>query len=72
MRLSLTATLVILGALLTTPAMAWDANASAVALKKGASKNANFSKGVAVFTHPKGGLMFEAAVGGQKFSFTPK
>lgn len=51
---------------------ALDAAASAVALKKGASKNANYSKGVAVFTKPKGGLMFEASVGGQKFSFTPK
>ncbi len=31
-----------------------------------------YRKGMAVFVHAKGGLMFEAAVGGQKFSFTPK
>ena len=49
-----------------------DASASAVALKKGASKDANYRKGVAVFTKPKGGLMFDASVGGQKFSYTPK
>jgi len=45
------------------------ANASAVALKPGVSKSANFDKGVAVFTHPKGGLMVEAAIGGQQFTF---
>ena len=45
------------------------ANASAVALKPGVSKSASFDKGVAVFTQPKGGLMFEAAVGGQQFTF---
>ena len=32
----------------------------------------NYSKGIAVFVHTKGGLMYEAAIGGQKFSFTPK
>jgi len=47
------------------------ANASAVALKPGVSKSANFEKGVAVFTQPKGGLMFEAAIGGQQFTFVP-
>jgi len=25
-----------------------------------------------VFTHTKGGLMYEAAIGGQKFKFKPK
>jgi lipid-binding SYLF domain-containing protein len=45
------------------------ANASAVALKPGVSKSANFDEGVAVFTQPKGGLMFEAAIGGQQFTF---
>jgi lipid-binding SYLF domain-containing protein len=45
------------------------ANASAVALKPGVSKSASFDKGVAVFTQPKGGLMFEAAIGGQQFTF---
>ncbi len=50
----------------------FSAQASAVAVKKGASKDADFDNGVAVFTLPKGGLMFEASVGGQKFSFEPK
>lgn len=48
------------------------AQASAVAIKKGASKNADFDKGVAVFTQTRGGLMFDASVGGQKFTFEPK
>jgi len=28
-------------------------------------------KGMAVFTYAKGGLMYEASIGGQKFSFEP-
>lgn len=47
------------------------ADASAVALKAGASADATFKNGIAVFTLPKGGLMVEAAVAGQKFSFQP-
>ena len=31
-----------------------------------------FRKGMAIFTVAKGGLMYEASVGGQKFKFTPK
>ena len=31
-----------------------------------------FHKGMAVFTVAKGGLMYEASIGGQKFSYTPK
>jgi len=31
-----------------------------------------FHKGMAVFTVAKGGLMYEASVGGQKFSYTPR
>ena len=49
---------------------AFAANASAVAIKAGASAQARFQDGVAVFTQPNGGLMFEAAIGGQKFTFT--
>lgn len=30
-----------------------------------------YRKGMAVFVHTIGGLMYEASVGGQKFSFTP-
>lgn len=32
---------------------------------------AKYYKGMAVFTHAKGGLMYEASVGGQKFKFEP-
>ncbi len=32
----------------------------------------SYLKGIAVFVHTKGGLMFEASIGGQKFNFTPK
>lgn len=31
----------------------------------------DYTKGMAVFVHAKGGLMYEAAIGGQKFSFRP-
>jgi lipid-binding SYLF domain-containing protein len=47
------------------------AQASAVAATAGAAANADYSNGVAIFTITKGGLMYEASVGGQKFSFTP-
>ncbi len=38
----------------------------------GAQAKTNYHKGMVVFTHAKGGLMYEAAIGGQKFSFEPK
>jgi lipid-binding SYLF domain-containing protein len=31
-----------------------------------------YHKGMAVFTVAKGGLMYEASIGGQKFSYTPR
>ena len=43
------------------------AQASAVAVTAGASADADYSSGVAIFTQAKGGLMYEASVGGQKF-----
>ncbi|MDV3239803.1 MAG: hypothetical protein LOY58_13250 [Gammaproteobacteria bacterium] len=49
----------------------FSAQASAVAVTAGASADADYSNGVAIFTLAKGGLMYEASVGGQKFSFTP-
>jgi lipid-binding SYLF domain-containing protein len=49
----------------------FSAQASAVALQSGASQNAKFEDGVAVLTMAEKGLMAEASVGGQKFSFTP-
>jgi len=48
------------------------AHVSAVAITAGASASAAYSGGVAVLTLEKGGLMYEASVGGQKFSFKPK
>jgi lipid-binding SYLF domain-containing protein len=50
---------------------AFAANASAVAVKAGASASARYENGVAVFTQAEGGLMFEAALGGQKFNYGP-
>lgn len=43
---------------------------SAVAAKSGASAYAKYAEGVLVFTQERGGLMLEASVGGQKFSYT--
>jgi len=48
------------------------AQASAVAITAGASADANFNAGVAIFTQAKGGLMYEATVGGQKFKVEEK
>jgi lipid-binding SYLF domain-containing protein len=47
------------------------ANASAVALKAGAGEGAAYKDGAVVFVEPVAGLMLEAAVGGQKFTFVP-
>ena len=48
------------------------AQVSAVAVNVGASLDADYSKGVAVFTIAEGGLMYEATVGGQKFKYKDK
>ena len=37
----------------------------------GVQASNKYRKGIAVFVHTKGGLMYEAAIGGQKFDFTP-
>ena len=58
------------GASASTEGTGASASASKTADKKTA--NANYQDGVAVFTMAKGGLMFEAAVGGQKFTYQPK
>jgi lipid-binding SYLF domain-containing protein len=47
------------------------AQASAVAATAGVSADLAYDNGVAVVTMAKGGLMYEASIGGQKFSFTP-
>jgi lipid-binding SYLF domain-containing protein len=48
------------------------ANASAVIVKAGAAAASNYRDGVVVFTQSRGGAMFEAALGGQKFKFSPE
>jgi len=39
--------------------------------KTGAHAETKYHKGMAIFVHVKGGLMYEAAIAGQKFSFEP-
>lgn len=48
----------------------FSAQVSAVAATAGASANAKYTNGVMVFTIQKGGLMYEASVGGQQFKFS--
>ena len=48
------------------------AQVSAVAITLGASADANYDGGVAIFTLARGGLMAEASVGGQKFKYRDK
>ena len=45
-------------------------SASAGTGDAGKQAEANYRKGMLVFTYAKGGLMYEAAIGGQKFKFT--
>lgn len=45
------------------------ANASAVALTAGAAASTEFRDGVAVFVMPRGGLMADVSVSGQKINF---
>jgi lipid-binding SYLF domain-containing protein len=47
------------------------AQVSAVAITTGAAAGAQFNNGIAVFTMTKKGLMYEAAVAGQRFDFKP-
>jgi len=47
------------------------AEVSAVAAAEGASKAADYKKGVAVFTLAKKGLMVSASIGGQRFKYDP-
>lgn len=68
----------------TASAVAITAGASAAATTTGSSagasggkhdattKSPGYYKGMAVFTVAKGGLMYEASIGGQKFSYTAK
>ena len=47
------------------------ANISAVIVKAGAGKAADYREGVAVFAQPTAGAMAELAIGTQKFNFKP-
>jgi lipid-binding SYLF domain-containing protein len=47
-------------------------SAGAGASKGESTTTGAYSKGMAVFTVAKGGLMYEASIGGQKFSYKPK
>jgi lipid-binding SYLF domain-containing protein len=56
----------------TNKKVKFSGQASAVAIKPGVSVDIAFKNGMAVFTQTKGGLMYEASIGGQHFSFKPK
>jgi lipid-binding SYLF domain-containing protein len=48
------------------------AQASAVAVDMGVAAKSQYDQGIAVFVLPTAGLMVEASIGGQKFTFDPK
>ena len=66
------ATAVAITAGATAQAGSAGATASASAGQRDAKTSGEYHKGMAVFIVVKGGLMYEASVGGQKFSYTPK
>jgi len=47
----------------------FDANASGVALQSGSAASNKFEKGILVFKQTTGGLMGDASIGGQQFTF---
>lgn len=47
------------------------ASASAVLVKAGAAATADYEKGVSAFAYADGGMLLEAAIGGQKLRFKP-
>ncbi len=51
---------------------AFSGQVSAVAVNKGVSADIAYEDGVAVYTMAKGGLMYEASIGGQKFKYRAK
>lgn len=51
--------------------IAFAAQASAVAAASGAGANASYKEGVLVYTLGEQGLMYEASIGGQGFSYQP-
>ena len=48
------------------------AQVTAVAAQDGVARDASYDSGVAIFTLPLTGVMAEASVGGQKFSYDPR
>jgi lipid-binding SYLF domain-containing protein len=50
----------------------FSAQATAVALTKGAAAKADYKDGMAVFLMTDKGLMIDASIGGQKFKYSPK
>ena len=52
--------------------LAFAADASAVVLKSGVATKAPYTNSVAVVISPIGGVMVEAAIGGQSFTYTDK
>lgn len=49
----------------------FSARATAVIATAGAAATTSYERGVAVFVLPRGGLMAEATIGGQRFTFEP-
>ncbi|MDT8451001.1 MAG: lipid-binding SYLF domain-containing protein [Wenzhouxiangellaceae bacterium] len=49
----------------------FSAQATAIIATSGAGATTSYERGVAVFIIPKGGLMAEATIGGQKFDYEP-
>ena len=47
-------------------------SAGASGTERHAKTAGHYQRGMAVFTVVKGGLMYEASIGGQKFDYTPK
>ena len=47
------------------------AGAGASTGRDAGKQHAGYRNGMVVFTYAKGGLMYEASLGGQKFSFKP-
>jgi len=55
-----------------TASTAGGVSTAASTSKNDASTSGTYYKGMAVFTIAKGGLMYEATIGGQKFSYRPR
>ena len=55
-----------------TGKLTFETNLSAIALQTGTAKAARYKDGVIAFVKMQGGLMAEATVGGQQFTYIPK